>query len=388
MESDLEAPKKRVLVIDDNPVNLKITAHLIRKAGFLADTAETAEAALESLALSRPDLVVTDLQLPGMDGLALTRTIKENPGWRSIPVVLLTAAHSSDEEGNALQAGCECSIAKPVDGEMFPGVIQSFLGSPPPENTRDAELEGLPLEELRKEFLGGAAKECRAFLAQLNPNRMSAPKPDPVSIRKALHRWAGVGGTLGFPAITRRARALEPQVAWSTTDAEELRRGLTQLLHEFTRPAPDSESQPQNLPLAAPGEPTPARPVILVADDDPTMRAVLKLSLEQAGFDCRVADDGVLACAIARKSLPDAIVLDVNMPRLDGFQVLYCLRSMWTTRKIPVLLLTARTDQQGIRRGAELGAEGYMTKPFEVSDLLERVQRLIAEGKGGAARGL
>jgi DNA-binding response OmpR family regulator len=127
--------------------------------------------------------------------------------------------------------------------------------------------------------------------------------------------------------------------------------------------------------------------VILVADDDTTMREVLKLSLETAGFDCRMADDGVLACSIARKSLPDAIVLDVNMPRLDGFQVLYCLRSMWSTRKIPVLLLTARTDQQGIRRGAELGAEGYMTKPFEVSDLLERVQRLIAEGKAGA-RGL
>ena len=87
-------PKKRVLVIDDNPVNLRISAALIRKAGFVADTAETAEAGLDRLAGTLPDLIVTDLQLPGMDGLELTRTVKKDPAWKHIPVILLTAAHS------------------------------------------------------------------------------------------------------------------------------------------------------------------------------------------------------------------------------------------------------------------------------------------------------
>ncbi len=82
---------------------------------------------------------------------------------------------------------------------------------------------------------------------------------------------------------------------------------------------------------------------------------------------------------MARNSLPVAIVLDVNMPRMNGFQVMSCLRSMWSTRQIPVMLLTARHDQTDIMKGAELGAADYMTKPFEVSDLLARLQRLITE---------
>jgi CheY-like chemotaxis protein len=85
LDSDQEAAGKRVLVVDDNPVNLKLTAHLIRKAGFVTDTAETAEAVLERLTANRPRLVVTDLQPPGMDGLALARIVKENPNGNPFP---------------------------------------------------------------------------------------------------------------------------------------------------------------------------------------------------------------------------------------------------------------------------------------------------------------
>ena len=366
-------------MVDDNPVNLKLTAHLIRKAGFLTDTAETAEQALDRLAANLPDLVVTDLQLPGMDGLELTRTVKQNPEWRSIPVVLLTAAHSPEEEVKARQAGCECSIAKPVDGNLFPGVIQAFLGSPPAANPRDEELQGLPMEELRKEFLAGGAGECRAILAQFGASRLFAPVLDLVSICKAMHRWAGVGGTVGLPGITLHARGVEALCAVPDPDMEELRRKLTELLHEFTHPEPVPQNPaPRTRQVAAIAENTaaPVKPVILVADDDPTIRAVIRLALEAAGFECRIADDGVLTCSIARNSLPNAIVLDVNMPRMDGFQVMYCLRSMWSTRKIPVILLTARHDKFDILRGAELGAAEYMTKPFEVNDLLARLKRL------------
>jgi CheY-like chemotaxis protein len=139
-------------------------------------------------------------------------------------------------------------------------------------------------------------------------------------------------------------------LAASEPEADELGRKLSELLHEFTRPTADSASK-QASPVAA-EQAAPVKPVIAVADDDPTTCAIRKLSLEAVGFDCRAADDGVLVCSIARKSLPDAIVLDVNMPRMDGFQVLYCLRSMWSTRNIPVLLLTARHDQNDIARAA------------------------------------
>ena len=381
MSTDREASNKLVLVVDDNPVNLKLTAHLIRKAGYLTDTAETAELALERLDANLPDLVVTDLQLPGMDGLAFTRTVKQNSQWQSIPILLLTAAHSPEEEVKARQAGCECSLAKPIDGNVFPSVIQSFLGTPSPANPRDQELQSLPIEELRKEFLKGGARELRAMLVATGAGQGFAPALDLVHLRRVLHGWAGVGGTLGFPSITAHARGVEAFTAVPDHSPEVLRRKLTELLQELTHPPPIVQVaglQTEKAAAIAAGTPNPVKPGILVADDDPTIRAVLRLALESAGFDCRLAHDGVLTCSLARNTLPSAIVLDVNMPRMNGFQVLNCLRSMWKTRNIPVILLTARHDQSAILKGAELGAVDYVTKPFDVDDLVARLQRLIA----------
>jgi DNA-binding response OmpR family regulator len=81
---------------------------------------------------------------------------------------------------------------------------------------------------------------------------------------------------------------------------------------------------------------------------------------------------------MARNDPPDAIILDLNMPRMDGFQVLYALRNSWSTRNVPVILLSARRAQKDIVQAAQLGAVDYMTKPFEINDLLLRLDRVIA----------
>ena len=373
-------PIRRALVVDDNPVNLKITAALVRRAGFLTDMVETAEAALQQLDANRPDLIVTDLHLPGMDGLDLTRAIKRKPAWQSILVILLTADTSMELEITARQAGCECLIAKPVDAKLFPGLIAGFLGTSAPTNYASA-LDDLPLEDLRKQFLTTGAAECRRLLSQLTANRLFVPELDFASLRNALHRWAGVGGTVGFPEITRQARALE--VVTETCDpakTHELRGDLIELLRQFTSAVP--ADQPATAPRSeiAPlekGAGTVKR-AILVADDDATIRAVIKLSLEAAGFECRLADNGATTCTMARNDPPDAIILDLNMPRMDGFQVLYALRNSWSTRNVPVILLSARREQKDIVQAAQLGAVDYMTKPFEINDLLLRLDRVIA----------
>ena len=165
---------RRALVIDDNPVNLKVTAFVTRKAGFLVDTLEAAEGALDQIAANRPDLIITDLHLPGMDGLELTRAVKRVPAWRSIPVILLTADNSQDLDASARQAGCEFLIAKPVDTKLFPGLIAGLLGAPEPAADASS-LEGLQIEDLRKEFLASGAAECRVLLSQFVAHRLLAP---------------------------------------------------------------------------------------------------------------------------------------------------------------------------------------------------------------------
>lgn len=377
------SPMKRVLVIDDNPVNLRLTAAVIRRAGFIAETSDTAEDALEQLAASQPDLIVTDLQLPGMDGLGLTRAVKNNPGWRSIPVILLTAAHSKEEEARALQAGCACSIGKPIDAEVFPNVIRAFLGAAPLASDTSL-LPELPLEELCKEFLANGAAECRELLPQFTANRLFVPELDFASIRKSAHSWAGVGGTIGLPEITRQARALEALlVTFDPSKQDDLRQTLVGLLHQFTHavPAPRPATAPSKEAISGVGRAAPIKAVILVGDDDPTIRAVIKLSLEAVGFECRTAADGIQTLTMALQCRPAAVILDLNMPRMSGFQVLSSLRNQWSTHKLPVILLTASHAEQDIVRAGTLGAASYMVKPFDINDLLARLDQALAGTK-------
>lgn len=366
---------KRVLVVDDNPVSLKITAGLIHAAGFETDSAESAERALALMAERAPSLVVTGLRLPGMDGFALARAVKARAEWKSIPVILLTAAYSREEEAEAVKAGCEGSISKPVDVKLFPGMIALYLGAPAamPAQTEARRMDQLPMRELRDEFLSGSAGECGRILAEFGN------APDYAAIRKALHRWAGVGGTLGFPDITAKARTVEALVASAPEGrTEDLRAGLSELLNLFTHATP---VEPPPL-TGESGEPAAAvlskAPVILVADDDPLVRVAIVRTLESNGYRCRLAADGVMTFAVARAEPPDAIILDIDMPQMDGFQVLYSLRNVWATRFVPVLMLTASHDQTDVMRGGLLGASDYMTKPFDLDALVTRIDRLLA----------
>ncbi len=118
------------------------------------------------------------------------------------------------------------------------------------------------------------------------------------------------------------------------------------------------------------------RKVILVADDDPMIRRLLKLGLETAGFECLLADDGLLCCSLARNHRPDAIVLDLNMPRMSGFEVLQRLRGVWATRSVPVIVLTASQDRYDVLHGINEGAAEYVIKPFDLNDIVGRLSRL------------
>ena len=120
-----------------------------------------------------------------------------------------------------------------------------------------------------------------------------------------------------------------------------------------------------------------ARPRILVADDDPDIQALVAYRLERAGYDVVTADDGVMALALAIEHRPDVAVLDVMMPRLDGYGVTRGIREHEGIAQMPVILLTARVEDADMTRGYEAGADDYLPKPFSPQDLRSRVQAVI-----------
>jgi CheY-like chemotaxis protein len=133
---------------------------------------------------------------------------------------------------------------------------------------------------------------------------------------------------------------------------------------------------------AAGGRPTGAAPVVLVVDDERSIRTICRVNLEGDGLAVQEAKDGAGALAQVRQERPSLVLLDVMMPGLDGWRVAEELAADPATRDIPVVFLSARAAEEDRRRAQELGAVAYVVKPFDplelggiVRDVLERVAR-------------
>jgi two-component system, cell cycle response regulator DivK len=485
-----------ILIVDDTPVNLKLTRILLVNEGYAVQTAASAEEALAMLDSYHPKLVLADIQLPGMDGLEMTRRIKSDERTRDITVVALTAFAMKGDEEKALAAGCDGYITKPIDTRTLGNRIRAVLGGPPPSTgTPDREL--VPPAEmlaLRRRFLREGQESLRQMLADLDAD---FPQRDAA---RAVHQWVGTGGLLGFTDISQLAREAETLLNERPLDLGQVRESLTGLLLAFSTPKeaqdaplPDSivralrgkcvgivglpadETQrlcvalerarahamafENNVPPDAsqveqcdllvtyvrpgglrsawldPQSVAAARPAVfvghrddllelapevqamaseflmdswqpeealvrlslalthqrapaakharsgstkhrvLVADDDSTVLALVRTALENFGMECHLAADGQTALEIARRVRPQAAVLDVNMPGLDGYAVLQALRA--DEMPVRVMLLTARQQESDIIRGFTLGADDYVVKPFSPMELVARLKRLL-----------
>ena len=118
---------------------------------------------------------------------------------------------------------------------------------------------------------------------------------------------------------------------------------------------------------------------ILVCDDDPLLRDLVEFKLKARGFDPVVVSDGGEAMAWLAKDLPDAMVLDAMMPVVDGYEVLRRIREDERTVQIPVIMLTARRQEQDVLDALKLGANDYMAKPFSPDELVARLGRLLED---------
>ena len=124
---------------------------------------------------------------------------------------------------------------------------------------------------------------------------------------------------------------------------------------------------------------------VLVVDDDPDIRMLVAFALEDSGYTVRQASDGEKALAALEAKAPDAMVLDVMMPGTDGFGVLRGMKARRLAPNTKVILLTCKTEERDHLRGWELGADEYLTKPFDPEELVARVQWLLRSSKEALA---
>jgi DNA-binding response OmpR family regulator len=119
------------------------------------------------------------------------------------------------------------------------------------------------------------------------------------------------------------------------------------------------------------------QPVVLCADDDEDILALVAFRLERSGYTVLQARDGEEALALALRERPDLAVLDVMMPKLDGFELTRRLRADEATSRMPIILLTARAQDADVAQGFDAGADDYIRKPFSPQELRTRVQAML-----------
>lgn len=119
----------QILIIEDNPANMKLAMLLLRNAGHQALCAVDAETGLTIARADQPDLILMDIQLPGMDGLAATALLKSDPATAAIPVIALTAMAMKEDQARTQAAGCDAYMAKPLRYQALYGAIDALLAN-------------------------------------------------------------------------------------------------------------------------------------------------------------------------------------------------------------------------------------------------------------------
>ena len=119
----------RVLIVEDNAINMSLSTFLVQSAGYAVITASDAEAGIKRAREEVPDLILMDIQLPGMDGIEAIGLLKDDPSTRGIPIIALTALAMKGDEARIRASGCDSYIAKPMRYQQFLAAIASVMGA-------------------------------------------------------------------------------------------------------------------------------------------------------------------------------------------------------------------------------------------------------------------
>ena len=128
-------------------------------------------------------------------------------------------------------------------------------------------------------------------------------------------------------------------------------------------------------------------PRILAVDDEPNIVRLIQVNLERHGYQVETANNGVQALEKIRANRPDLVVSDVMMPEMDGFELLSTIKRDPALEDLPIIMLTAKTQDKNVMEGYSRGADMYLTKPFNPAELLAFVKRILQSSSGGGADG-
>lgn len=320
----------KLLLVEDEQVNRELFRRRLERKGFTVVPADSGLTAVALCQREKPDLVLMDLGLPGIDGWEATRRLKADPATARIPVLALSAHATAQAREKALAAGCEEFETKPVDWDALFRKIDAAL-----ERAKaGTEPRAAPPDDDEIDF-GGSPSPDPGANTEILRNQRAAPLAA-----------AADEGTVNLPPP--RAVPAPPAAA----------------------PACDPKAGDKEVCAVEPKR-------ILVVEDNDANRVMLCRRLNKHGYATTEAADGREALAAINKTRFDLVLCDIMMPGVDGYQVLRELKADPDFAPIPIVMISAVDEVESIARCIEMGADDYLQKPYDPVLLQARVNSCL-----------
>ncbi len=419
---------KTVLVIEDNSANRKLVRTLLRIKGYNVLEAEEAVTGIELAREHMPDLILMDIQLPGMDGLCATRKIKEDPILGKIPVIALSAHAMKKDQEKAMKAGCDAYITKPFQNEKLMEDIGRFIsGNTPMIETGDKKTTELLSkkkhsgyknrimivddEPINLKILGAKLSSenyeiIHAFSGQEALDKTEEEHPDLILLDimmpgmdgyEVMKRLKKNPETRDIPiiivtvlvAMEEKLKAMEAgadeflnkpvntiEIQTRVKSMLNLKQYRDQLIlrnkceENFTAQTEQEDSLQEN-------KEEEALPSVLLVEDSKMDAKLILHFLKNEPYRIEYVKSGEEAISHLQQKKTDLVLLDILLPNMDGFEVCRRMKELPQFRDVQIVVVTCLQDLEHKIKGIELGADDYLIKPVESRDLKIRIKTLL-----------
>jgi DNA-binding response OmpR family regulator len=376
----------RILVVEDDQEQRRIAASGLRAAGYHVVTAESGPEAVETARLERPELILLDVDLPGLDGMAVCRQIKLDPALAAVPVIFCTARTGIMDRMAGLTLGADDYLTKPyAPSELLLRIRRLLARSTSPAHAAASDDDGMLqydqfAEAAREALLRGPAGLVLLRVSAGELAQVSARCAEELRRRDLLGRLNDTHLVVLAPGLSAAAaRASVRAILDQAPKFAEASTGAADRPATSSGDALDAMLAAADLALAADrvarsgshaGQTT-----VLIADDDADVLHIVDARLRAAGYRTVLALDGQQTLDALERERPAVLLVDLMMPKLTGFDVLMRLREQGSNRP-RTIVVSARGRDEDVARAFELGADDYVTKPFNPEELVARIGRL------------
>jgi diguanylate cyclase (GGDEF)-like protein len=392
--SDLPRLCGRILVVDDNPVSSHLARRVLEDLGCTAITAHDGPSSLELWREGPYDAILLDLHMPVMGGIEVARALRREEaasGRQRVPIIGLTSAPSASERQACFEVGIDSYLSKPYRPVELHAALAPILPRPAPKSAVPArELSLDPSlfdpDTLRSliEVSGGAESVVRLLadwaessVVLMDELRGAIERADMSAVRRLSHTLKSSSGSVGAHELSSVFSMLE---SFGRVDALSPARQWVEKAQELwaqCRAAVQEAACVVETKGGAPCELAPHRPVVLVIDDDPTTRAIAVASLLACGCSSIEASTGEEGLAEFARSAPSVVLVDMQLPGLDGLSVCRAIRAEASPEAVAVVMITGADDHESVAKAYEAGATDFLLKPFHAYHFRNRILYLI-----------